>query len=61
MFFVVCAAVDWAILRWLDLEDPWKWFRLFNGVVVVLGTISLLCRIFTGYWEPLIPEYAVTP
>lgn len=59
--FVVCVAVDFALLRWLDLKNPWKWFCWFNGIAIALSLLGLAYRLVTGNWEPLIPEYVPAP
>ena len=59
--FVVCLAVDCALLRWLNLKNPWKYFCWFNGIVFTLSLLGIAYRLVTGNWEPLIPEYAPTP
>lgn len=61
VFFIVFTAIDVAILRYLNLNNPWLWFRWFNGIVFVIAFAGLIIRLVTGNWEPLIPEYVPSP
>lgn len=57
VFFIVCLAIDNAIMCHLGLQNPWKWFKVFNGIAFIISVIFLCYRICSGNWEPIIPEY----